>query len=138
MTLLGFGYAAALAIALAGMIVLDRRFRLFFWRDARRAAIVLAVGVAFFLVWDLFGIGLGVFFRGETSFMTGLLLAPELPVEEVGFLTLLCYNTMNIVGALSRIDSPGLRASRGVAGADRASRPAERASRRDAPGGGRA
>jgi len=96
----GLLYLAALAIALTGMVMLDRRFRLFFWRSARTATIVLVTGVAFFLVWDLFGIGLGIFFRGETSFMTGLQLAPELPIEELFFLTLLCYLTMNLYGAL--------------------------------------
>lgn len=95
-------YLLALLISLTGMVVLDRRFRLFFWRDARRAGIVLAVGLIFFLVWDLFGVGLGIFFRGETEFMTGLLVAPEIPLEEVFFLTLLCYLTMNIYGALTR------------------------------------
>lgn len=95
-------YLGALLVALTGMVLLDRRFRLFFWRDARRAAIVLAAGVLFFLVWDLFGVGLGVFFRGETSFMTGLQVAPEVPLEEVFFLTLLCYLTMNVYNALDR------------------------------------
>jgi lycopene cyclase domain-containing protein len=98
---MGLIYLGALAIALTGMVMLDRRFALFFWRDARRAGIVLAVGVVFFLIWDLFGIGLGIFFRGETSFMTGLQLAPELPVEELFFLLLLCYLTMNAYGATS-------------------------------------
>lgn len=98
---MGILYLLALAISITGMVVLDRRFGLFFWRDARRAGIVLAAGVVFFLVWDLFGIGLGIFFRGETSFMTGLQLAPELPVEEVFFLTLLCYLSMNLYGAFS-------------------------------------
>jgi len=102
---MGLIYLGALAIALFGMVMLDRRFTLFFWRDARRASIVLVVGVAFFLVWDLFGIGLGIFFRGETSFMTGLQLAPELPVEELFFLILLCYLTMNVFAATSTIRS---------------------------------
>lgn len=92
-------YLAALIVALTGMVLLDRRFRLFFWRDARRAVVVLALGIVFFLAWDLVGIGTGVFFRGETEFMTGLQLAPELPVEELFFLALLCYLTMNLVGA---------------------------------------
>lgn len=91
-------YLVALAIALTGMVVLDRRFVLFFWRAPRRATIVLVAGVAFFLAWDLAGIHLGIFFRGETAFMTGLQLAPELPVEEVFFLALLCYLTMNLYG----------------------------------------
>lgn len=99
---MGILYLVALFIALFGMVMLDRRFRLFFYVDARRAAIVLLAGVLFFLVWDLFGIGLGIFFRGETAFMTGLQVAPELPLEEIFFLTLLCYLTMNLFTAVSR------------------------------------
>ena len=99
-------YPAALAVSITGMVVLDRRFRLFFWRDGKRAAIVLAVGVVFFLVWDLFGIGLGIFFRGETAFMTGLQVAPELPVEELFFLALLVYVTMNLYAFFGRALSP--------------------------------
>ncbi|MGV8912082.1 MAG: lycopene cyclase domain-containing protein [Rhodoglobus sp.] len=99
-------YLLALLISLTGMVVLDRRFSLLFWQDARRASIVLATGVIFFLVWDLFGVGLGIFFRGETEFMTGLLVAPEVPLEEVFFLTLLCYLTMNVYGALTRTREP--------------------------------
>ena len=76
-------YLVALLIALTGMVMLDRRFGLFFWRDARRASIVLIAGVLFFFVWDLAGVGLGIFFRGETAFMTGLQVAPEVPLEEI-------------------------------------------------------
>ncbi|PXA68806.1 lycopene cyclase domain-containing protein [Cryobacterium arcticum] len=92
---MSFAYLLALLISLTGMVVLDRRFGLFFWRAPRAAAVVLAVGVVFFLAWDLIGITTGIFYRGVTSFMTGLLLAPELPVEEVFFLTFLCYLFMN-------------------------------------------
>lgn len=105
-------YLAALAIALTGMVMLDRRFHLFFWADARRASIVLAVGVLFFLVWDFLGVGLGIFFRGETSFMTGLQIAPEIPLEEVFFLILLCYLTMNVYGAASRAVDRSLSSSK--------------------------
>lgn len=90
-----FLYLAALVVALTGMVVLDRRFRLFFWRAPRAAAIVLAAGLVFFLAWDGLGVGLGIFFRGETRFMTGVQVAREIPLEEVFFLTLLCYLTMN-------------------------------------------
>ncbi|CAD6007232.1 lycopene cyclase domain-containing protein [Agreia sp. COWG] len=99
---MGVLYLVALGVSLTGMVVLDRRFTLFFFRDGRRAALVLAAGIVFFVVWDLAGIGLGIFFRGETAFMTGLQLAPELPLEEIFFLTLLCYLTMNLFGFLTR------------------------------------
>ncbi len=97
-----FLYLIALIVALAGMVVLDVRFRLFFRRGPFRAAIVLAIGLVFLLIWDLQGIRLGIFFRGETSFMTGWQWAPQLPLEEPFFLLLLCYLTMNVYGALTR------------------------------------
>lgn len=96
-------YLGALLVSLTGMVVLDHRFRLFFFDAPRRAAVVLATGVAFFLLWDAGGIALGVFFRGETDLMTGLLLAPELPVEELFFLVLLSYLTMNVWVAATRL-----------------------------------
>jgi lycopene cyclase domain-containing protein len=105
-------YLLVLAVSLTGMTVLDRRFSLFFWRDAVRAAIVLVCGVVFFVGWDVSGIGLGIFFRGEAPFTTGLLIAPELPVEEILFLALLCYLTMNSVGAIWRA-SEASKARRG-------------------------
>jgi lycopene cyclase domain-containing protein len=96
----GILYLLALLIALVGMVVIDRRFRLFFWRDWVRAVVILPVGIAFFLVWDLCGIRLGIFFRGETSFMTGIQVARELPLEEPFFLALLCYLTMNLLAGM--------------------------------------
>ncbi|MFJ4108265.1 lycopene cyclase domain-containing protein [Oerskovia enterophila] len=90
----GFAYLGALVVSLGGLAVLDRRFRLAFWADPARTAITLVVGVLFFLAWDVAGLALGIFARGDSPHMTGLQLAPELPVEEAVFLTLLCYNTL--------------------------------------------
>lgn len=96
---MGLIYLGCLLVALGCMVLLDRRFTLFFWRDAPRAAIVLIAGMAFFVLWDLAGIGLDIFYRGDSPFMTGILLAPHLPVEEIFFLALLCYVTMIAYGA---------------------------------------
>jgi lycopene cyclase domain-containing protein len=96
---MGFVYLIALLVSLTGMVVLDRRFHLFYWLHAKRAVVVHVIGIVFFIVWDLYGIGQGLFFRGETEIMTGVLLAPELPLEELFFLTLLTYMTMNLLGA---------------------------------------
>ncbi|BDZ66178.1 hypothetical protein GCM10025877_31160 [Agromyces mangrovi Wang et al. 2018] len=101
--MIGFAYLGALVLSLGAMCAIDARFRLVFWDAPWRAAAVVGIGVAAFLVWDLAGIALGVFFRGETEFMTGILLAPELPVEEVLFLTFLCYLTLVLVRGTSRL-----------------------------------
>jgi lycopene cyclase domain-containing protein len=97
-----FLYLIALLVSLSGMVVLDRRFRLFFWQSWRRAAVVMVVGIAFFLAWDVAGIDLGIFFRGNPGLLTGVLIGHELPLEEVFFLALLCYLTMNLYGFIAR------------------------------------
>ncbi|WP_404320585.1 lycopene cyclase domain-containing protein [Arthrobacter luteolus] len=98
---MGVLYLLFLLASIGCMVLLDHRFKLFFFSGAPlRAAVVLAAGLAFFLVWDLFGIGLDIFYRGETQFMLGLELAPHLPVEEAFFLAFLCYLTMVLFGLL--------------------------------------
>lgn len=91
---MGIVYLGTLILGIVCMLLLDHRFRLFFWRDPKAAAVVTAVGVLFLLAWDLAGIGLGIFLRGEGTIATGLLLAPELPIEEPVFLTFLVLCTM--------------------------------------------
>lgn len=120
---MGLIYLAALAVSLTGMVTLDRRFRLFFWRGPVRAAVILVVGVAFFLVWDVFGITLGIFFRGETSFMTGVLVGPELPLEEVFFLCLLCYFAMNLFAGVGLAAAAERRSAARTSGGDVTARP---------------
>lgn len=100
--MIGLTYLGALLVSLGGLAVLDRRFQLALWSDWRRTLACLSIGVVLFLAWDVAGIALGIFARGENSYMTGLLLAPELPVEEAFFLLLLCYNSLLVWRALDR------------------------------------
>ena len=95
---MGWVYLTALIISLIGMIILDAKYKLFFADDWRRAFVTLIVGVVFFSIWDVAGILFHVFFRGQTVFMTGWQVLPEFPVEELFFLTFLCYLTMNVYG----------------------------------------
>jgi len=97
------GYLIALLVSLAGMVLLDVRHRLFLGRDPGRAMLVLLIGTVFFLLWDLAGIGLGIFFRDEGEFATGILLAPELPIEEPIFLLFLCELTMVLVCGAQKV-----------------------------------
>lgn len=92
--MISFAYLACLLGALGCMALIDHRWRLVVWADARRAALVLAVGVALFLAWDVAALSHGFYRRGETEVMTGLLLAPDLPVEELFFVLFLCYSTL--------------------------------------------
>lgn len=100
---MGVVYLGGLLISLGCLSLLDYRYRLFFWWQPRRAALTLLAGLALFLVWDALGIGLGIFLRGDSPFLTGIDLAPHFPVEEIFFLTLLCYCAMLAFGAVRRL-----------------------------------
>lgn len=98
------GLYLGLLLALCGcMLLLDRRFRLFFWFDPVAATVVTAVGVTLLLVWDLVGIAHGVFLRGDSPIATGIVLAPELPIEEPVFLLFLVLCTMNLFTGAYRV-----------------------------------
>jgi len=107
---MGIVYISLLVVFTGCMLLLDWRFRLFFWRDAVSAAIVTVVGLVFFLIWDAAGIAGGIFFRGESAIATGIVLAPELPLEEPVFLLFLSICTMVIYTGAARLLTRGRRA----------------------------
>ena len=97
-----FAYLAALVISIIGLYLLDRRHKLAFATSPKAAALSIAIAVALFLVWDLVGISLGIFFRGDAPHLSGLLLAPELPLEELFFLIVLSYNSLLVYLGFAR------------------------------------
>ena len=89
-----FAYLAALLISLAGLVTIDWRYRLAFWYDHVRTIATLVIGIGVFIVWDILGIALGIFFHGGSSYTLPIRILPEFPIEELFFLTLLCYCTL--------------------------------------------
>lgn len=100
---MGALYLLTLLIGITCMLLLDRRFKLFFWHDPGVALLVTIVGVVLFLVWDIVGIAAGIFLRGDSAAATGIVLAPELPLEEPIFLVFLVLCTMVIYTGSVRI-----------------------------------
>jgi lycopene cyclase domain-containing protein len=89
-----FFYLLALLISILGLVGIDKRHSLALFRYPLPTLVSISVAVIIFLIWDVVGISLGIFFRGSTIYLSGLLLGPELPVEELFFLILLSYNTL--------------------------------------------
>lgn len=92
--MLRWSYALCLLLSLGGLFILDWRYHLAFFRDKKRTLLTVISSVGVFVVWDLLGIGLRIFFDGTSPYTLGVFLAPNLPVEELLFLTLLCYVTL--------------------------------------------
>lgn len=96
-------YLLSLLAGIGCMLLVDRRFRLFFWRDPAAAALVTLAGTAFLLLWDAAGIAAGIFLRGSAGIASGVVLAPELPLEEPVFLVFLVLCTMVLYTGAARI-----------------------------------
>ena len=91
-----FTYLAALLFGIVGMSIIDWRYKLAIWHDRRRAVLTLIISVAVFIVWDILGIALGIFFHGGSNLTLPIRLLPEFPLEELFFLALLCYSALVI------------------------------------------
>ena len=98
-----FAYLAILLVSIVGMVALDAKYKLAFFRDLKTSAVTMVLGVAMFTAWDDMGIRFGIFFRGSGNWMTGLQLFPEYPIEELFFLILLNYLTLNILEFARRV-----------------------------------
>lgn len=100
---MGFLYLFLLLGVIGCMLLLDHRFKLFFWHDAGVATLITVIGTALFLLWDIAGITAGVFLRGESFAASGVVLAPEMPLEEPVFLVFLVLCTMIVFTGAVRI-----------------------------------
>lgn len=84
------------------MLVLDKRFGLAFFYNWKRTALTIASGLAVFIAWDVVGIVLGIFFTGDSHITTGIMVAPEFPLEEFFFLFFLCYFALIVYRLLEK------------------------------------
>ena len=100
---MSFGYLAALLFSLAGLTMLDARFKLAFFNRPIRSLVTFAVPYAFFVTWDLTGIHSGIFFRGDSLHVVGISVFNEFPIEELFFLAVLCYTALIGYTTLERV-----------------------------------
>jgi lycopene cyclase domain-containing protein len=99
-----FLYLAALLVSIAGLATLDFKFKLAIAKSKRYLCLIL-IPLIFFLTWDVAGISYGIFFRGSTQHLTGILISEELPLEEIFFLILLSYSALLLLKAFNRLGS---------------------------------
>lgn len=89
-----FIYLGLLLMMIAGMVTVDYRLKIAFFADWRRAAKTVTSSMVLFIAWDLFGIGLHIFYPNGSRYVLDIMLAPKFPIEELFFLFSLSYLTL--------------------------------------------
>lgn len=89
-------YLIILLFVIGCLLLVDRKFKLAFFYKAKQSALTLAIGMWLFIVWDIFGIRLGIFYHGGSQYTLPYRIIPEFPIEELFFLFVLTYSTLLI------------------------------------------
>lgn len=100
-------YLGALLFSILGLALLDRKYGLVFFANAKLAALTTAICVVFFSIWDAVGIFNGIFFKGQNELLLGLEAFYEYPIEEAFFLTLLAYTGQMAMAGFNRYSKAG-------------------------------
>lgn len=95
-------YLAAIILSFACILIIDFRYKLAFFKSSKATILTVGAATGLFLAWDVMGIGLGIFFEGNSRFTTGLMLANHLPIEELFFLFFFNYLTLMLYRGLNR------------------------------------
>ena len=86
-----YTYLAILFFSISGMIIIDWRYKLVFYDMPKAATRAIAIMMSILLFVDVVGINWNVF-ATNTIYVSGIFLGnPNLPIEEIFFLFLLCY-----------------------------------------------
>jgi lycopene cyclase domain-containing protein len=111
-------YLAILVVSLLGLGIADWHYTLVVF-DSKKPPTktsprllaflsTLVIMLVLFLLWDMSGIILGIF-RTNPQYTLGLnLITPNLPIEEVLFLTLLVYVTLIVYKLAPRVPLKGV------------------------------
>jgi lycopene cyclase domain-containing protein len=84
------------------LLLIDRRFRLAFFFDWRRTIATILPGMVVFVLWDILGIGLHIFYAGHSRYSLGVMLGKNFPIEEPLFLFLLCFTSLLLWRGITR------------------------------------
>ena len=87
-------YLIGLIVAIGCLLLIDWRFKIALFGHTRQALLTLFAVIGLFVVWDVLGIQLGIFFHGGSELTLPVRLMSEFPLEELFFLFLLTYVTL--------------------------------------------
>lgn len=83
-------YILGIVFAFLGMLIVDRRWKVAFFRDPGRSTAVVLLTFVLLVVFDIIGLWLGIYSAGDK--VMGIFLGtPDFPLEEVFLLLFFGY-----------------------------------------------
>ena len=97
-----YTYLAILFFSISGMVIIDWRYKLVFYDVPKAATKAIIIMMAILLFADVIGINWNIF-GTNAKYVSGIFLGnPNLPIEEIFFLFLLCYFVLVLYISLRR------------------------------------
>lgn len=97
-------YILVLIFSICGILLADWRYRLVFWYDKLASAKAIGFTMLLLLIFDIAGIINNIFSTNQKYVIGIYIVSPNLPLEEILFLFLLCYVTLVLYRALGKLE----------------------------------
>lgn len=96
-------YITTLGASLVCLVLIDKRWRLAMFYDAKASLFAIGTVALLLLGFDVAGISWGIFFTNQ-AYVSGIhLFSKNLPIEEILLLALICYTTLVLYQSFKRV-----------------------------------
>jgi len=93
-------YISVLVLSIVGMLLADWKYQLAFWFDWKSSIKSIGAVMALLLIFDIIGVFQNIFTTNQ-KYVIGIYFGtPNLPIEELFFLFMLCYVTLLVFRVL--------------------------------------
>ncbi|MCX6805644.1 MAG: lycopene cyclase domain-containing protein [Patescibacteria group bacterium] len=96
-----FFYIVILLFSITAIALVDWRFKLVFFLDAKASMLAIGLSALLLLCFDVAGIVIGIFTTNQIYVSGWYFVTPNLPIEEFIFLFLLGYVTLMVYQLVS-------------------------------------
>lgn len=97
-------YVIILILSIGGLLLADRRLRLAFWHNKIASTKAVGYTMLLLLIFDVAGVINKIFSTNQDYVVRINIISPNIPIEEIIFLFMLCYVTLILYQLIGRLE----------------------------------
>ncbi len=97
-------YVIILILSIGGLLLADRRLRLAFWHNKIASTKAVGYTMLLLLIFDVAGVINKIFSTNQDYVVRINIISPNIPIEEIIFLFMLCYVTLILYQLVGRLE----------------------------------